>query len=127
MALTFDLAREGSIPTPWWHQVRLRVHHWEGGGAQAFLDANAFADPGFSVWPAGGVLRVTNLDAPRGSGRDCQLKAGGLTDQRNRMKISKPCAFTKTLARPAIAEEESNRGTFQLLTQKPNGRLIAEI
>jgi alpha-glucosidase len=59
--IDFD-AREGRFQ-PWWHQVTVRVHHWEGG-AQAFLDRKHIVDPVVRD----GVLSVT-LDDPTGKSR----------------------------------------------------------
>ena len=64
----FD-AREGRFQ-PWWHQVAVRVHHWTGGGAHAFLDGKRIADPVTQE----GVLSVT-IDDPSGRSR-LSLKAG---------------------------------------------------
>jgi alpha-glucosidase len=61
MDLEFD-AREGGYQ-PWWHQVNVRVHHWTGG-AEAFFDGKAIADP----VTRSGTLSVT-IDDPRGASR----------------------------------------------------------
>ena len=66
--LEFD-APEGRFQ-PWWRQVAVRVHHWKGGGAQAFLDGKRIADPETRE----GVLRVT-IGAPGGKSL-LSLKAG---------------------------------------------------
>jgi hypothetical protein len=61
MDLEFD-AREGGYQ-PWWHEVTVRVHHWTGG-AKAFFDGKAIADP----VTRSGTLSVT-IEDPRGASR----------------------------------------------------------
>lgn len=59
--IDFD-AREGRFQ-PWWHQVRVRVHHW-AGGAEASLGGKHLAD----LVVRDGVLSVT-LDDPAAKSR----------------------------------------------------------